>query len=214
MPFTVEQFLDVFGKYNLAIWPRQLLFYLIVILTLILAVKKTNYSDKVISAILSFFWLWMGVVYHLLYFTQINKAAYAFGILYIIQGILFFYVGIMKNNLSFRFQSNNYTLMGSLFVIYGVGLYPILGYFLGHIYPKSPTFGLPCPTTIFTFGLLLWTEKAFPKYLLLIPFIWSVIGFSAAVSLGIREDIGVLIAGLVSSLLILFRDRSKTKEKN
>ena len=67
MPFTVEQFLDVFGKYNLAIWPRQLLFYLIVILTLILAVKKTNYSDKVISAILSFFWLWMGVVYHLLY---------------------------------------------------------------------------------------------------------------------------------------------------
>ncbi len=212
MPFTIEQFLDIFGKYNLAVWPRQWLFYLLVILTLILAVKKTNYSDKVISGILSFFWLWMGVVYHLLYFSRINKAAYAFGILYIIQGFLFFYVGIMKKNLSFRFQSNTYAVIGSLFVIYAVGLYPILGYFFGHIYPKSPTFGLPCPTTIFTFGLLLWTEKAFPKYLLVIPFIWSVIGFGAAVSLGIREDTGLLIAGVVGSLMILFRDKSKTKE--
>jgi hypothetical protein len=213
MPFTVEQFMDIFGKYNVAVWPRQLLFYLIVILTLILAVKKTNYSDKVISAILSFFWLWMGVVYHLVYFTQISKAAYAFGILCIIQGFLFFYVGVMKNNLSFRFRSNNYTLIGSLFIIYALGVYPMLGYFSGHIYPKSPTFGLPCPTAIFTFGLLLWAEKAFPKYLLVIPFIWSVIGFSAAVSLGIREDIGLLIAGVVGSLMILFQDRSKTKEK-
>ena len=212
MPFTVEQFLDILGKYNLAVWPRQWLFYLVVILTLILAVKKTSYSDKVISGILSFFWLWMGVVYHLLFFSQINKGAYAFGALYIIQGLLFFYVGIIKNRLSFRFQSNTYTLIGSLFIIYAVGLYPILGYFFGHIYPKSPTFGLPCPTTIFTFGLLLWTEKAFPKYLLVIPFIWSVIGFSAAVSLGIREDIGLLIAGVVGSLMILFRDKSKTKE--
>jgi hypothetical protein len=119
----------------------------------------------------------------------------------------------MKNNLSFHFQSNTYALIGSLFVIYAVGLYPILGYFLGHIYPKAPTFGLPCPTTIFTFGLLLWTEKTFPKYLLVIPFIWSVIGFFAAVSLGIREDIGLLIAGVVGSLMILFRDKSKAKEK-
>jgi len=212
MPFTVEQFLDILGKYNLAVWPRQWLFYLVVILTLILAVKKTSYSDKVISGILSFFWSWMGVVYHLLFFSQINKAAYAFGALYIIQGLLFFYVGIIKNRLSFRFQLNTYTLIGSLFIIYAVGLYPILGYIFGHIYPKSPTFGLPCPTTIFTFALLLWTEKAFPKYLLVIPFIWSVIGFSAAVSLGIREDIGLLIAGVVGSLMILFRDKSKTKE--
>jgi hypothetical protein len=47
---------------------------------------------------------------------------------------------------------------------------------------------------------------------LAIPFIWSMIGFSAAVSLGIREDIGLLIVGMVGSLMILFRDKTKTKE--
>ena len=212
MLFTLDQFMNVFERYNLAIWPRQYLFYLIVIVTLILTVRKTNYSDRMIGAILSFFWLWMGAVYHLFYFTRINTAAYAFGVLFIIQGLLFFHRGVIKNDLSFRFQSNNHALVGSLFVIYAVGLYPILGYFLGHIFPRSPTFGLPCPTTIFTFGLLLWTDKQFPKYLLAIPFIWSVIGFSAAVSLGIREDFGLLAAGLVGCGMILFRDRSEKKD--
>ncbi|WP_414541485.1 DUF6064 family protein [Nostoc sp. CCY0012] len=29
-------------------------------------------------------------------------------------------------------------------------MYPLIGYALGRIFPTSPTFGVPCPTTIFT----------------------------------------------------------------
>ena len=36
-----------------------------------------------------------------------------------------------------------------------------------------------------------------PMRLLVIPLIWSLIGFWAAISLGIREDIGLLLAGLL-----------------
>jgi hypothetical protein len=86
-------------------------------------------------------------------------------------------------------------------------IYPVLGYLLGHGYPSSPCFGVaPCPTTIFTFGLLLWADRP-PRYLVLLPLIWSIIGFFAAISLGIREDIGLLVAGLAGSGLILFRGR-------
>jgi hypothetical protein len=87
-------------------------------------------------------------------------------------------------------------------------IYPTLGYFLGHIYPKSPTFGLPCPTTIFTFGLLLWTDVKLPKTILIIPFLWSLVGFTAALTLGILEDTGLLVSGVLGVGLILFRDRS------
>ncbi|MCU0579417.1 MAG: DUF6064 family protein, partial [Desulfobacterota bacterium] len=69
------------------------------------------------------------------------------------------------------------------------------------------TFGVPCPTTIFTFGILLFTSGRLPKTVLAIPFIWSIIGFTAALTLGILEDIGLLVAGLFGTAAIVIWDR-------
>jgi hypothetical protein len=65
------------------------------------------------------------------------------------------------------------------------------------------------PTTIFTSGILLWTRSTLPKILLVIPLLWSIIGFSAAVSLGIREDIGLLVAGVAGTTMIVIRDKPR-----
>ncbi|HXV99120.1 MAG TPA: DUF6064 family protein, partial [Anaerolineae bacterium] len=157
LPFTPEQFFNVFAQYNLAVWPLQIVIYLLAITALLLSVKKTRYSDRIISAILAFFWLWIGIAYHLTFFTSINQGAYLFAGLFIGQGILFFVTGVWHQKISFKPHLNVYSIAGAVFILYGLLIYPILGYFLGHTYPQSPTFGLPCPTTIFTFGLLLWT---------------------------------------------------------
>ena len=207
LPFTIEQFMGIFEKYNIAVWPMQIILVLIALLALFLSLRKFSYSDKIISIFLGFFWLWIGIVYHLIYFTSINKAAYLFGVLYIIQGLIFIFVGGIKSKLSFKFQPTSYGIIGALFILYALIIYPTFGYFLGHVYPKNPTFGLPCPTTIFTFGLLLETDKIVPKYVLVIPLIWSIIGFGAALSLGVKEDYGLLIAGVVGFILIFIRDR-------
>jgi hypothetical protein len=207
LPFTIEQFLSVFEKYNLSVWPMQIVLVLIAILAMSLSIWKINRSDKIIGIALGFLWLWIGIVYHFAYFTSINQAAYFFGALYIIQGLVFLFFGSMKSRLSFKFQPNSYGIVGSLFILYALIIYPGLGYFFGHVYPQNPTFGLPCPTTIFTFGLLLWTDKIVPKYLLAIPLIWSFIGFGAALSLGVKEDYGLLIAGVLGFILITIRDR-------
>jgi hypothetical protein len=42
---------------------------------------------------------------------------------------------------------------------------------------------------------------------LVIVLIWSIIGFGAALSLGVKEDFGLLIAGVLGFALILIRDR-------
>lgn len=55
LPFTVEQFLSVFEKYNLTIWPMHVIFYSLGILANILAIKKTAFSNRTIGAVLSFF---------------------------------------------------------------------------------------------------------------------------------------------------------------
>ena len=181
--------------------------YLISGVAIYLALKSSPMSDKIISIILAFFWLWMGIVYHFIFFTAINKAAYIFGAFFIIQGILFLVFGVFQNRLSFHFRSDKSGLTGMTLILFALIIYPLLGYFFGHIYPSNPTFGLPCPTTIFTFGFLLLNVKKCPLTILIIPFIWSVIGFMAAFQFGILEDTGLIAASLVTISLLLYRNK-------
>ena len=206
LPFTTEQFMKVLEDYNLSVWPMQIVCNLLALLVIILPIRKNQKADNFISLILAFFWIWMGIMYHYAFFTTINKAAYVFAGIFVLQGILFFYIHFFKQGLSFRFSNDLYGLTGSLFMVYALIIYPVLGYFSGHIYPSSPTFGLPCPTTIFTFGILLWSGKKLPVVLLLIPLIWSVIGFSASFFLGILEDIGLIVSALLFLFLVIIRN--------
>ena len=210
LPFTTEEFLKVFEKYNLLVWPVQYLFILMAIIAIFLGVKKTNYSARLIALILTVFWFWMGAVYHFSFFSAINKLAYVFGALFIVQGILFLYAGFLRNQFAFQFKYTIHGIAGAIIMLFALVIYPLIGYGLGRTYPLSPTFGVPCPTTIFTFGMLLWTDKKFPPHILIIPLLWSVIGFSAAIYLGIYEDTGLLIGAIIAVLLILINNK-KTK---
>ncbi len=204
-PFTTEEFLRVFERYNLTVWPMQYIFILMAVAAIFLAVRKSAYSGRLITLILSIFWLWMGAVYHISFFTIINKAAYIFGAVFIVQGALFLFAGILRNRLSFTFKNNIYGITGVILMVFALLLYPLICYRLDHIYPFSPTFGLPCPTTIFTFGMLLWADHKFPGYLFIIPLLWSAIGFTASFSLGMKEDVGLLISGIITVSLILLK---------
>jgi hypothetical protein len=206
-PFTAEQFMNVFREYNVSVWPMQVVFYVIGFLIIIFAFWKYRFSDVVINILLALVWLWMGIVYHFMFFSAINKAAYFFGAVFILQALLFIYYGIIKHSLIFKAQDDIHFVAGIVFIIYSFAIYPILGILLGHQYPTSPTLGLPCPTTIFTLGVLLWTDKKLPIVVIIIPLIWSVIGFTAVFNFGIREDTGLLITGIVAGLLLVIRRR-------
>lgn len=203
MPFTIEEFIGVFRDYNNSVYPFQFILFLSALYVIYLAFRKKEYGSRVITWILVFYWLWIGVVYDIIFFTAINPAAYVFGIIFILQALLFIKAGITDKKLEFRFEKglNQYT--GGLIILYALIIYPLLGMSFGHTYPENPTFGLPCPTTIFTFGILLWTTKKIPAYIIGIPLIWAIVGFSAAINLGIKEDTGLLIAGILAGALII-----------
>jgi hypothetical protein len=213
MPFTVDQFLSVFERYNRAVWPAQILLNILGVAAVLAAMKRLDSSNRIIAGILAFLWIWIGLVYHFAFFTSINPAAYVFALLNVLQGIVFLVFGVFRPRLSFGFRLDIYGITGTVFILYAMIIYPALGYFLGHVYPKAPTFGLPCPTTIFTFGLLLWTDMKVARSVLVIPFLWSIVGFSAALTLGIREDIGLVVAGIVGTGLILIRDARAEKSE-
>jgi len=212
IPFTIEQFLDVFGTYNTAIWPVQVLAYLIGIVSVVLAFRSSMAIDRLLCAVLASYWIWMGLVYHLLYFRAINPLAWIFGAAFVIQGLLFLVTGVILKKISFGFTKKARGAVGAFFMVYAMGVYPVLSIIFEHRYPKAPMFGVaPCPTTIFTFGLLLWTTKAVPGYLLIIPLLWSLFGMSAALNLGIPEDFGLVVAGTVGTMLIMIENRKGKK---
>ena len=206
--FILENFLTVLEHYNLSIWPLQIFAYLFGIVILYFSIKRTKYSNNIVLAILSLFWFWNGIVFCPIFLAPTYKFAYLFGVLCIIQGCLFL-IGIFKSNISINYSANFHSIIGILFIVYAMVGYQLFGYFLGHVYPRFWSVGLvPCPTTIFTLGLFLMTDKKFPKYYLIVPFIITMGGF-LAVYKGILEDIGLIIAVLLGIYLILKRDRRK-----
>ena len=206
LPFNVEQFLNVFAEYNQAIWPMQVVLVFTALAAVFLVLKPNSLSNRVITLLLACLWLWMGIAYHLEFFTRINQAGYAFAALFIAQAALFLLAGIVKKALTFRVRWNAVGIVGGLFIVYSLLIYPAVGFFSGHRYPYSPTFGAPCPTTIFTFGLLLWADRKVPRYALWIPLLWSLIAMFAAISLGMLEDVGLPVAGIMGTTLILLRN--------
>jgi hypothetical protein len=52
-------------------------------------------------------------------------------------------------------------------------------------------------------GLLAFLRRPFPAYVLVVPALWAAVGASAAFSLGVREDLGLVAAGLVAVYLFV-----------
>jgi hypothetical protein len=202
LPFTIEQFLAVFAAYNTSVWPMQIILNLLGILAIGLCFRSTVPS-QVIAAILAVLWAWTGVAYHWMFFAAVNPAAKIFALLFIAQAGIFLVLGMLKRSLVFGFEKSWKSYIGAVLLLYGMLVYPVLGHILGHTYPSCPTFGAPCPTTIFTFGLLMWTKGRVKWYILILPLIWSLIGFGAALKLGIYEDVGLLVSGLVGTIVLL-----------
>jgi hypothetical protein len=207
IPFTIDQFLKLFESYNLAVFPVQWLAYLLGAAVVLGILTKWTRCPQLTALILASMWIWNGAVYHIAFFSRINPLAYLFGSLFILQGLFFLWNGVYRNDLRFDPKWNLQTITGGLFVLYALGIYPLLTQLFGHGWPQSPMFGVaPCPTTIFTFGLLLMSAARISVYLLVVPLMWSLVGMSAAINLKIVADYGLIAAGLIGTGAILCRN--------
>ncbi len=210
LPFTLDQFIAVFVVYNEAIWPTQIIAYGIGIAMLGLLFWPGRTANRLIASGLALMWAWTGIAYHWLSFAAINRGAYVFAALFVIQAAALLYFGVVRDRLRFGFQPGAPAILGAFFVIYALVLYPLIGLWAGHAYPATPVFGVtPCPVTIFTFGLLLMTTARVPWSAMFLPFLWSLVGGSAAFLLGIQQDWLLLVTGLIAIPVLVLHDRRR-----
>lgn len=214
-PFTIEEFLGVFVAYNSAIWPAQIFAYILGFVAVATLWIERPLSSRLILAILSLMWAWNGVGYHFLFFSTINSAAKIFAGFFVLQSLLLAYCAVAPSDVTIRTRRDFRSFAGCACILYAMLLYPLLGIRAGHGLMAGPMFGVaPCPTTIFTIGLLLLARGRWVVWLSVIPFLWSVVGLAAALQLGIPEDFGLPVAGLVLVGTLVIEAFRARRERN
>jgi Family of unknown function (DUF6064) len=193
LPFTREEFFDLFAAYNGALWPAVVTLWLASLMLAVWLGSSRRPRDRWISGLLAVHWAWSAVAYHFAFFTRINPAAWLFATIFLVQAALFFWLGVIRGQLSSRSSGPPWTPIGWLLVAYAL-LYPAINAVEHGSVMKIPTFGLPCPTTIFTAGLLLLAAPR-SRALAIVPIVWSAIGGSAAFLLGVSADYALPVAG-------------------
>jgi len=207
IPFTIEQFFEIFGRYNESVWPAQIGLNMLALAAVGLLFTGHSASDRVIAIILGGFWLWMAVAYHLLFFAAINPAAWVFGLFFLTEALWIIWLGAVQGKLHFRVTSELRGMLGITLLVFSLVIYPVLGYLLGHHYPYIPTFGLPCPTTIFTLGTFLMLSAPIQRSVFIVPLLWTAVGSVAAFKLGVLQDLSLLAAGMIGLYALIMRAR-------
>lgn len=196
LPFTAGEFFAVFGRYNETVWPLQVALLALAVGALVGLFRGGIRGRRLTFAILGFLWLWMAFVYHVAFFSEVNPAAWLFAALFAAGGVTFGWA--VRAAAAGGERSRGLRAgAGWLLVAYALAGYPAIAYLAGQRYPEVPTFGLPCPTTIFTLGVLLLLAAP-PRRLFVVPLIWAAIGTSAALRLGVPEDLGLPVAALAA----------------
>jgi uncharacterized protein DUF6064 len=193
LPFTPAQFFDIFAAYNRALW-----FAVAGLWVAAAAVVTATWRKPDRSALLTYFLsairAWNAVAYHAALFTRINPAAWLFAAIFALEAVLLLRAG-RRERLDYFSASGVRMWIGCSLILYSLA-YPFLSA-ISHPYPATPTFGVPCPTTILTIGAFLTLRGSVPVLLGIVPAAWGFIGGSAAALLGVPTDYVLLGASVL-----------------
>jgi len=207
-PFTSEQFFEVFRHYNETVWPVQIVLVVVGLVTVVAAYRANALGCRrwaqAAILLLAVLWLWTGMVYHYTFFATITPAGKVFAAFCVAQaGVLLFCA--WRSSAVSEPATRPSMIAGAILLVYALVLYPLLGIALGHRYPSTPSFGAPCPTTIFTFGIFCLLPRTVRRFALAIPVLWAVIGSSAILTFGMREDVGLAISA-AAAIAVMVRE--------
>lgn len=200
MPFDRVDFLQVFREYNEATWPAAILLPFAGMICVGLLLSHRPVARRTVVAIVGGMWAWTGIAYHIQFFSPLNPAALLFAVFCLAEAAMLFFASVDGLHVE-RPLLDVDRMVGGLIMGSALVVYPALSSLAGHYYPEVPTFGAPCPTTIFTLGVLAWLHEELSWKYAVIPLLWAGISIVASLQFGMVEDLLLPFAAVV--LLVL-----------
>lgn len=207
LPYSAEVLYALYGQYNQAIWPIQILFLVLAGTVLALILRPWRLSGRMVGVTLVLAWLWAAIAFHWQYFSLINFSAGIYAVLFGVQALLIAWNCVARGGPVFYRHHDLTGAVGVAVMVCAVMLYPTLDWLAGYSWPQWRLFGIaPGPTALFTLGVMLLAQCRARLMLAAIPVLWIAIETWSAWILGMPQDLALaVVAGI--ALLVLLRPR-------
>jgi len=200
--FSAQTYYRLFERYNIELWPLQLLALALGATVLVLWRRGGNGAGRAITLILALSWLWVAWAFHWQRYASINLAAGYFALAFAVQALLLLWLGVVKNRLKPAPATRLPQRAGLGLLIFALLIFPLIGPLLGRSWTQAELFGMaPDPTVLATLGVLLFAGARPAWWLFPIPVAWCVI---SGVTLWTMESPDFAIAPLAALLAVLF----------
>ena len=201
------------ARSNAAVWPVHVIWYAGAAGMIVLALWpgwSRRRASQVICLLTGAYLAWIGIAFFGVLNPQMHLA-WCWPAVFALVGLLFLVAGAVRGDLVIASRWDAASALGAAFIGYALLAYPAIGMLGGHQLSTLPVFGLaPCPTVIFTLGLLLWARPPVPTYLLPFLLAWCLGAATPDLSRGVVADVGMLVAGVCTAIVLLWRDRTSS----
>ncbi len=193
-------FFEIIGKYNSNTLVFQLILIVLILMSLIFAYRyKKYFLPKVFLGISNIF---VSIVFFM-YYGKYPIQYYFAAPLFLISGSLFIYEAV-KNKKDILNKPNSFNVI--LFII--VLLYPLISYLLGHEYPLTALFLMPCPLISLSIVIYSNYDKK-NKLLMILLILWGMTGVKSII-FEAYEDIILWVCGFYG-IYILIKDHNNKR---
>ena len=206
--FSARTYYRLFELTNADVWPLQIVTLAAGLAILVLIVRGTAWSGRVIATILAALWLFVAWAYMLQRYDPINFAARYYAAGFVIQAGLLLWTGVIRDRL--RFESTRW--IGIALTVYALAVHPLVATLSSRPWAQAEIFGLaPDPTVIATLGVLVAAAR--PNWLLVIlPLLWCIISGLTLWTMESPEAPVIAVAGLLAIAACFVRSRDEIRD--
>ncbi|NBD95896.1 MAG: MFS transporter permease [Gammaproteobacteria bacterium] len=205
IPFTPEVYWRLLERVNEAFWPLHLLTAVLGLTALVFALRG---HARVALLLAAPAWISSGVIFHLMYYAELNWAAPWFGRAFVFQAILLVVIATFSTTAqSNRKLGGAGSAIGAAIAAGALLFYPFIAVGLGPGVANAEAYGLhPDPTAIATLGIVLIALRGAAAWLaLLIPFVWCLTSTLTLIALDAGWCWLPLFTGVLAIVILVVR---------
>ena len=192
--FSPQTYYRTIERYNLEIWPAQLVGVAIGLAIIALLMVKGATRERIIAALMAGCWLWIGWAFHYQRYAQINWAAPWIAATFALEALLLAAVGgIARRFVLSPAAGREFRIAIALIAIIVVG-YPLLAPLAARPWTTAEVFGVAAdPTGLVTVAVLALVRGRIKWLLLVVPMLWCL--FTVLTLWAMRSPEAVVVAG-------------------
>jgi hypothetical protein len=200
---TTDMFWNQMAAYNNATFPLLIILVIAAgILTYLVFAKHGDMANVLMKVFLAFAFAWNGVVFFVIFFKS-PLSTFVGAPLFILTGFLFAVDVFLKKN-DFRLPDVKWQRYATIIWMLVALLYPLIGYALGHFYPRTILPVAPCPLTTFAIALMAAAIPRVDRKVYILLLLWALMGLPKCLgALNCYEDCILFGAGLYGLVLLV-----------